>query len=146
MNTDPIVVEQQVGQSIDVVWRALTNLDEMKQWFFEEIDKFEPEVGFKTHFVVNPGDRDYVHLWEIVEVEPNSRIVYDWRYKGVEGGATVAFECSEVAGGTLITLTQHGAHTFPQDNPMFTREAGIAGWEFFIRNSLPAYLARGSNQ
>ena len=145
MDTSPIVVEQEFSQPIDVVWKAITDVDEMKQWFFETIEDFKPEVGFRTHFIVNPGDRDYVHLWEIIEVVPGSRIVYDWRYKSIEGAATVTFECSETPGGTRVTLTQADGHTFPQDNPIFSREAGIGGWDFFIRNALPAYLDRKGN-
>ncbi len=61
MNADPIMVEQTYNASIAVVWKAITDKDQMRQWFFETIPDFEPEVGFGTQFNVRVEDQDYPH-------------------------------------------------------------------------------------
>ena len=48
-NTDkPVIVEQIFNTTIANVWDAITELDQMKQWYFNNIESFKPEVGFET--------------------------------------------------------------------------------------------------
>ncbi len=54
----PIVIEQSFDTSIDIVWDAITEVGQMKQWFFENIESFQPEVGFVTKFNILPGERN----------------------------------------------------------------------------------------
>ena len=51
MNTNPIVIQQAYNASIAVVWKAITDRGQMRQWFFEQITDFEPVIGFETQFV-----------------------------------------------------------------------------------------------
>ena len=78
MSATPIVVEQIFNAPIAVVWRAITDTDQMRQWFFEPITDFEPKVGFETQFNVRCEDQDYPHLWKVTDVVPETRITYDW--------------------------------------------------------------------
>lgn len=142
MNTDPIVVEQTYNAPIVVVWNAITDKDQMRQWFFETINDFKPEVGFETEFNVECEGQVYPHQWKVTEVVSQRRIVYEWRYGGYPGDSSVTWELSETSGGTTLKLTHKGSETFPQDNPVFSRESGVAGWVYFIRESLGAYLER----
>ncbi len=41
--------------------------------FIENLPDFKPEVGFKTKFNVQAPSRDFMHLWEVVEVIPKKR-------------------------------------------------------------------------
>ena len=93
-NTEPIVVEQTFDAPIAAVWKAITDKVQMPQWFFEPIADFEPRVGFETKFTVNSKGQDYEHLWKVIEVIPESRIVYEWRYGGYPGNSTVTWELS----------------------------------------------------
>lgn len=139
---EPIVVEQTFRAPIAVVWKAITDTDQMRQWFFGAITEFEPELGFRTQFTVRSGDRDYAHLWNVTEVVSERKIAYDWRYGGVPGDSSVTWELSETADGTKLTLTHAGIETFPQDDPVFSRESGQAGWGYFLHDSLKAFLER----
>jgi uncharacterized protein YndB with AHSA1/START domain len=47
-NSKPIIVEESYNAPIEKVWNAITSYDEMKQWYFEEMESFRPEIGFKT--------------------------------------------------------------------------------------------------
>jgi len=47
-NDEPIIVEQTFNRSIDTVWNSVTEIDQMRQWYFENIPSFKPEVGFEN--------------------------------------------------------------------------------------------------
>ncbi len=144
MNANPIVVEQIFNAPIAVVWRAITDTDQMRQWFFEPITDFEPKVGFETQFNVRCEDQDYPHLWKVTDVVPETRIAYDWWYGGYPGISSVEWELSETPNGTKLKLTHERHETFPQDDPVFSRDSGQAGWEYFLHESLKAFLERQS--
>lgn len=141
-NPEPIVVEQTFDAPIAAVWKAITDKSQMPQWYFEPIAEFEPRVGFETKFTVNAEGQDYEHLWKVIEVIPERRLAYDWRYTGIPGDSTVTWELSETALGTTLRFTHSGIETFPQDNPVFKREVGVAGWEYLIDESLRAFVER----
>ncbi len=145
MNTNPIVVEQIYNAPIAVVWKAITERDQMRQWYFEPMTEFKPEVGFETEFDVEFEGQIFPHQWKVTEVVPETRIVYDWRYGGYAGDSSVTWELSETPGGTKLKLSHRGQETFPQDNPAFRREAGEAGWRYFLHESLTAFLERQSS-
>ncbi len=136
----PIVVEQAFKSSIDNVWKAVTEAPKMRQWFFDNIPSFKPEVGFKTQFNVTSGDRNFLHKWEITEVVPQKLITYNWKYEGYPGNSFVTFELSENNNSTNLTLTHDIVEDFPDDIPEFSRESCIGGWEYFIKQSLNKYL------
>ena len=139
---DPIIVEQTFDASIQSVWDAITQIDHMHQWYFENIPSFKAEVGFKTQFpVINEG-RTFTHMWEVTEVVPLKRIAYRWQYKEYTGEGLVIFELSEQDDGTQLTLINTGLDTFPDNIPEFTRESCIGGWEYFIQNRLQAFLQK----
>ena len=114
----------------------------MRQWFFNNIPAFMPVVGFETKFNVQSGDRNFMHLWKIVEAEANKKIKYHWSYEEYEGVAFVTFELLEKDEQTLLRLTNEGLETFTSDIPEFTRDSCIGGWEFFIKKNLKDYLER----
>ena len=68
--TDPIEISENFDTSINNIWKAITELSQMKQWFFRAIDSFKPIVGFKTKFEVFSGERKFTHLWHLTEVIP----------------------------------------------------------------------------
>jgi uncharacterized protein YndB with AHSA1/START domain len=138
----PIVVEQIFNAPIDEVWKAIVDVDQMRQWFFETITDFVPEIGFETQFNVRVEDRDYLHLWKVIEVTPGRKITYSWRYGGYPGNSFVTWELLEMTDGTKLTLTHEGIETFPKDNPIFGREAGQEGWAYLVNESLKAFLKR----
>ncbi len=141
---EPVVAEQSYNASRDLVWKAITEPDQMRRWFFEQIEDFQPEPGFETEFNIHHQGKDYHHQWKIIEVVPLEKIVYDWRYKGIPGDGMVIWELSETPEGTRLKLTSQGLETFPDDDPAFTRKAGQEGWDYFIRNRLREFLERNA--
>jgi uncharacterized protein YndB with AHSA1/START domain len=139
-NEEPIVVEQTFNSSIDVVWNTITEIDQMRQWFFENIPAFLPDVGFETQFNVQSQDRNFLHMWKVTEVVPLKMIEYNWKYEGYEGDSFVVFELFEQDNMTKLRLTHRVVESFPEDIPEFSRESCVEGWTFFIRKSLKEYL------
>ena len=137
---EPIVVEQIFDTSKENVWEAITILDKMKQWFFNNIEAFEPVVGFETRFTIQVEDRIFPHLWKLTEVVATKKITYDWRYEGYPGISIVEFELSEKDNQTKLKLTYTVLESFPDNIPEFTRKSGIEGWNYFIKKSLKQYL------
>ena len=138
---DPVIeVQQKFKQPIKEVWQAITNVNDMRQWFFDNIPAFKASVGFKTKFIVTSENRVFPHVWEVTEVIPNKKIVCNWTYEGYKGNSYVAFHLSEVDSQTQLTVTTKVTQDFPDDIPEFKRESCIAGWNYFIKDSLVNYL------
>ena len=141
-NEPPIVIEQKFDNPIETVWAAITDLDRMRQWYFENIPAFKAEVGFETRFEVNAGERVFPHCWKVTAVKPPELIAYDWRYEGYPGDSRLQIELFRQAVGTRLKLTHSVSESFPQDIPEFKRESGIAGWNYFIGTRLKEYLEK----
>jgi uncharacterized protein YndB with AHSA1/START domain len=140
MTAAPVVVEATFKAPLDKVWKAITDSDQMRQWFFDAIPDFKPQRGFATSFNVHHESTDYLHQWTVTEVEPSKKVEYRWRYGGVPGDSTVTWNLSETPQGTKLRLTHAGIESFPQENPAFRRESCQGGWEYFIRDRLQNYL------
>src|SRR5512138_578692 len=141
MNTEPIRLEQVLKAPVERIWKALTDKDEMKEWYFD-IPWFEPRLGFEFHFQGGSEDRVYLHLCRITEVKPLSKLAYSWRYEGHSGISYLTFELTPEGDKTRLKLTHEGLETFPDDNPDFARTSFEAGWNYIIGKSLPEYLER----
>ena len=137
---DPIVVEQTFDASLDAVWRAITEIDLMHQWYFENIPAFKPRVGFETRFLVQSGGRDFLHMWKVTDVVPRKKISYDWKFEGYSGESSTAFELFDKGKSTTLRLTVTVHEDFPENIPEFKRESCIDGWKYFIRERLKKYL------
>lgn len=137
----PIIIKEDFDCNRKTLWEAITDLKYMKHWYFDQIEKFEAEVGFKTQFVVTVEDRTYTHMWEIIEVTPFQKITYTWQFQEHPGISTSAFEVIENKNGVSLVLTIEVLENFPDNIPEFRRESCIAGWEYFINGNLKNYMA-----
>ncbi|MBD1397633.1 SRPBCC domain-containing protein [Pontibacter sp. JH31] len=137
---NPIVVQQTYDASSEDVWKAITNPDEMQQWYFKEISSFEPKVGFETQFNVQVQDRIFPHSWKVTEVIPAKKVAYEWRYKGYSGTALVSFKVAEKANKSELALRFEVIEDFEEDIPEFKRESAVQGWGYFIQEALKNHL------
>jgi uncharacterized protein YndB with AHSA1/START domain len=138
----PVVVEEIFNCSIKKVWNSITNLNEMKQWYFNNIPSFKAEIGFKTEFMVQSEERKFTHLWTVTAVKPFKKIVYNWTYKEYAGNSFVSFELFEEKNGTKLRVTSKVIEDFPENIPEFKTESCKAGWEYFIKQNLKKYLEK----
>lgn len=141
-NLFAVTVDQDFPVPAPALWRAITDPDCMRQWYFDNIPDFRPEVGFATRFTVQVEERQFPHYWHILKVEPGKSLTYSWHYDGYPGSAEVTFMVAETEDGSRLNLHFQVVEPFPDNIPEFTRDACQGGWDYFIGVSLPGYLAR----
>lgn len=140
MDNEALIIEQEFNAPVELVWRALTEKELMKKWYFD-ISDFTPEVGCKFQFEGGKDDRRYTHLCEVLEVIPQKKLKYSWKYEGYEGLSFVTFELTATGDKTLLKLIHEGIETF--NNPDFIRENFVGGWNYLIHESLKEFLENG---
>jgi len=138
----PIIVEANYSTSVEKVWEAINQLEKMQQWFFENIESFQAEVGFETSFAVQSYERTFTHLWKVKEVIPLKKISYHWSYEEYSGDGFVEFEIFEKENGTQLRLTNIITEDYPNDVPEFKRESCIGGWNYFLGERLKEFLEK----
>lgn len=142
MNTSPIIIERLLNAPIDLVWHAITDKDQMKQWYFDLAD-FKAEVGFEFRFDGGPEDGpQYHHACKITEVIPGQKLTYSWRYEGYEGMSFVTFELAREGLSTRIKLTHAELETFPASNPDFAKQNFVQGWTEIIGTGLKGHVEK----
>lgn len=142
MKQDSFIIERIYNASKEQVWKAITDKQEMKQWYFD-LEEFKPEIGFEFRFKGGPEDGvQYLHICEITEVVFAKKLTYSWRYDGYEGISYVSFELYEEGNKTKLKLTHTGLETFPASVKDFAKENFIAGWNHIIGVSLKNYLEK----
>ena len=137
---EAVVIERTFNAPIARVWKALTDVDEMRQWYFD-LKEFKPEVGFEFEFVVEHKGMTYHHLCRITEVIPQKKLAYTWRYKGHEGDSLVTFELAAAGDNTRLKLTHEGLETFPK-TAAFARKNFVEGWTALIGSSLKEFVEK----
>jgi len=135
---EAVVLERSFNAPVARVWKALTDADEMRIWYFD-FKKFKPEVGFEFEFTVEHEGMKYHHLCKITEVIPQKKLAYTWRYQGHEGDSLVTFELFAAGDKTRLKLTHEGLETFPK-LPSFARKNFLKGWTELIGASLKNFL------
>ena len=136
--TEAVVIERTLNAQVARVWKALTDADEMRVWYFD-LKEFKAEVGFEFEFTVEHEGARYHHLCKITEVIPRKKIAYTWRYAGEEGDSLVTFELFPNGAKTQLRLTHKGLETFPK-LPAYARAKFEAGWTEIIGSSLKQFV------
>jgi len=140
MNNNPVIIEKLINAPVKKVWQAITDKEQMKQWYFDVSD-FKSEVGFEFRFAGQGSKGEqYIHICKITEVVPLKKLQYSWQYLDRAGYSVVTFELFEETGKTRVKLTHTGLETFPQDNTDFARDSFNAGWTELITASLPKFV------
>ena len=141
MKNEPFVIERVFDAPVEKIWKAITDRDQMKEWYFD-IAAFKPEIGFEFQFTAGKDNKQYLHLCKIMEVVPLKKLSYSWRYDGYEGNSFVTFELFKEDNKTRLKLMHEGLETFPGSNPDFAKENFAMGWTQIIGISLPNFVER----
>lgn len=141
LKTEPIVIEGFFNASIGKVWRAITDKDQMKEWYFD-IEEFKTEPGFEFHFYGGDDNHRYLHLCKIIEAIPAKKLSYSWEYENDPNISFVTFELSDEGEKTRIKLIHEGVDGFENQNPDFKRESFVAGWTSIIGKNLKEFVEK----
>ena len=135
---EAVVIERTFNAPIAKVWRAITDVDQMRAWYFD-LKEFKPEVGFEFEFSVEHEGMTYHHLCRVTEVVPEKKIAYTWRYKGEPGDSLVTLELFAEDDNTRVKLTHTGIETFPK-TPAYARKNFESGWTAIIGTELKQFV------
>ena len=122
------------------LWEALTQVQQMRKWYFENIEDFKAEVNFITSFDVHTKDKIFRHQWTVIEAINQKRLVYNWKYPDYEGDANVCFELSQIPEGTSLNFSMEILEDFDDGIPEFKREMCVGGWDYFLKDRLVNFL------
>jgi uncharacterized protein YndB with AHSA1/START domain len=136
----PVIKEILLDAPVERVWKAITDKDDMKQWYFD-IKAFSAEPGFEFQFTAGSEEKLFVHLCKVTEVVQNKKLSYTWRYEGQKEETLVSFELFPEGNKTKLVLTHEGLEKLPQDKD-FARENFIAGWNQIIGTNIKEYLEK----
>lgn len=141
MNT-PITVQYKFSASAEKIWKALTDKNEMKSWYFT-IRDFEPELGKEFDFYESCDGGKYLHHGRILEIIPNKKLKHSWAYPELSDAVTtVTWELQPEDNGTVVTLTHDHIEGFDALGETFSRASFTEGWNSIIGQSLKEYLEK----
>src|SRR5437588_12831244 len=135
---EAVVIERTFNAPVGRVWKALTDVEEMRQWYFN-LKQFKAEVGFEFEFVVEHEGTTYHHLCRVTEVIPEKKIAYTWRYKSEPGDSLVTIELFAEGDNTRLKLTHTGIESFPK-TPAYARKTLEQAWTAIIGTELKQFV------
>lgn len=142
MDNSPIIVEEIYAAPVTKVWQAITDKEQMEEWYFD-IKNFVPEKGKVFDFDVEFDQNVYHHRFEILEVIPNKKLQHTWAHPGHSKGKSVLTWLLEpVEKGTKVTLSHEGTENFADAGDGFTKENYIAGWNEILGQGLRDFLEK----
>jgi uncharacterized protein YndB with AHSA1/START domain len=139
--SDPIVVEQWYDVPPALVWEALTDPGEMKQWLVEATG-FKPEVGCEFGFSGGTPEKQYLHPCRVVAVEQLRTLTYSWRYEGYGGDSVVTWSLTPERSGTRLRVIHEGVETVPPEVPDLWRQNFVKGWNSILSCTRMDFLSR----
>jgi len=135
---ESVIVERTLNAPVTRVWKALTDVDQMREWYFD-LKEFKPQVGFEFEFSVEHEGTTYHHLCRVTEVIPEKKIAYTWRYKSEPGDSLVTIELFAEGDNTRLKLTHTGIESFPK-TPAYARKNFEQGWTAIIGTELKQFV------
>ena len=136
----PVVVTVSYSCSKEKLWAAVTELNQMRQWYFQQIPSYQAEVGFTTSFLIEHEGRRFTHIWEITRVEPMEFIETKWTFDEYPGSSLSLFTIVVNDESATLTVKDTVIENFPTDIPEFKRESCLGGWTYFLNEALKSYL------
>jgi uncharacterized protein YndB with AHSA1/START domain len=142
MDKNPIVVEETINASVEKVWQALTNKDQMKEWYFD-IPDFELKIGNVFNFYEPGENKKYHHRGTIKEIILNKKLKHTWTHPSHSKGESIlTWELDSLGNATKVKLTHDGIEQFADAGKNFEKESYEAGWKEIVGESLKNYLEK----
>lgn len=138
MKAAPIVIERTFNAPTEKVWKAITDNNVMKNWYFQ-LEEFKPEIGYKFEFYGGDENQQFLHFCEVTDVIPMKKLQYSWRYENIPGISYVTMELDPEDNKTNFKLTHEGVESFGGQG-LLARESFVQGWTEIIGTSLREYL------
>lgn len=142
MSRDVVHVEVTYDAPVSKVWRALTDKDIVKKWYFD-IPDYSVETGAEFSFYNAANGGGCLHHCKILEVCDKSRLRYSWSYPNQsKGSSVVTWELIPRGTATSVRLTHEGLGSLADAGEMFSAEKFDEAWNNILGKSLCNYLEK----
>jgi len=140
METLPFVIEIEYNFPVEKVWKALTDPDDMRQWYFD-LPSFTSKVAAPLELEkIEELSNMYLGNFMAVERIEGNKISYTWKYEVYPGHSLVTFELSEEGKRTKLQFTHQGLETFPVSNPDIARDNIFSSWKYMLDTAIKVFL------
>lgn len=130
-----------VKSSIAEIWNAITDSDELENWWGDDVT-LEPRVGGKFSEPWEDDDRNkQLASGKVLAVTNQKEITFTWKEQDWEKGAKTQCTISIEDKGKYreISLTHSGWETLPPDKQKQMMKDFKIGWNYHLKE-LQAYL------
>jgi len=136
----PICIEKNIQATPEQVWKAITEKEIMKQWYFD-IPDFELKVHTTFNFYEGEAKK-YHHRGVMKEIIPYKKLKHTWTHPShSQGNSMLTWELYPDAQYTKLVLTHDGIENFADAGTAFSRENYEVGWNEFLQ-TLKAFLEK----
>lgn len=127
---------------VDLVWRAITDPEIMKAWYFNFGEDFKLETGAVFEWTAGDTEnKQWLHRGKMLEIIPGQKLVHTWEYPGYSGSSILSWELvKEAANSTKVILTHEFNIPFDSNVPELNTSNFETGWNHIINISLQEYL------
>jgi uncharacterized protein YndB with AHSA1/START domain len=137
-----IVIDVTYPVAPEFVWRAITEPDLLREWLMENNFRAEPGARCEFRMPPGPGFRGVVQC-EVVEVQPNRRLVYTWDGGGSWGKTTLVWTLEADGAGTRLRLEHKGFRGF---RPFLLSLMMGSGWKKKLTGAVGKVAAQLAGQ
>lgn len=130
-----ILKEKVFNHSIESVWNAITNANEISSWFLKA--DFKPEVGYQYTFNSSGEDCSPI-IGEVISADPY-KLVYTWIVRENPATTIVTWQLERVSNGTKLYLEHSGIEHYSGETAIEMFNNFNGGWDNCI-NGLTEYL------
>jgi len=139
---DIITKEKVLNHSIQTIWNAITQADEISTWFIQA--DFKAEKGYQYTFTSEPNEKGCTVISGTVKEANPYLLVYSWIVADTKVETTVSWALKSVDGGTKLSLTHSGISNYAGDTAIAMFESFSGGWDGCM-NKLSDYLKKEVN-
>ncbi len=115
-------LKRTIASSIESIFKALTDPEELKQWFAPEgmttpIVNFKPKIGSSYRICMQGKDgKQYCSVGKIQELEEPIKLVLSWKWEGVDSKETLlTFSLKKVDENVTELILIHEGFTSEKD-------------------------------
>jgi uncharacterized protein YndB with AHSA1/START domain len=134
---DVITKEHVFDHTIDKVWHAITQAEEISAWFIKA--DFKAEKGYKYTFTAEPNEKGCTVISGEVKSASPYLLVYTWIVGDTKTETTVSWALESTSNGTKLTLKHSGISNYGGETAIAMFESFGDGWSNCL-NSLENYL------
>ena len=142
MKTDTVQVAIKIYATPAEVWGALTDSDELENWWSEDVT-LEPKKGgkFREVWLDDAGGKQLAS-GEVISVKPKQEITFTWKEKNWDKNQQTQCSITIAEDGkhAVVTVTHEGWNTFADEKKKKKTMADFSvGWKYHLQE-LKQYL------